>query len=341
MTGEFPQDAGADRDSAGEYTVQREEQMGTISHAAKAMFLGGLSAAAVTAGGGSMYLAHQIAKPKGKTLEQEKEWEIEQDLWGDFDTLQRSTYTIQGMDGYQLHCELVMTDEQSRKYVILTHGYTSNRYGTVKYIPTFRKLGYNCVIYDCRDHGENKEAACSIGNFEARDLLKVIEDTYARYGDDIELGLHGESMGSATSLQVLKYRPKVRFVVADCGFANLYELIRGGYRQMHIGFMIDPVNGVLRSKYHFDLKDTSPRDALAGNTVPICLIHGKDDKFIDPENSEKLSQATAGYCELHLVDGATHAKSRKVLGEEAYTKIVREFLENTESRKEAEETQTE
>ena len=125
--------------------------MGTISHAAKAMFLGGLSAAAVTAGGGSMYLAHQIAKPKGKTLEQEKEWEIEQDLWGDFDTLQRSTYTIQGMDGYQLHCELVMTDEQSRKYVILTHGYTSNRYGTVKYIPTFRKLGYNCVIYDCRD----------------------------------------------------------------------------------------------------------------------------------------------------------------------------------------------
>ena len=109
-----------------------------------------------------------------------------------------------------------------------------------------------------------------------------------------------------------------------------YELIREGYRNMHIGFMLEPVNATLRRVYHFDLKDTSPRDALKGNQVPICLIHGKEDKFIDPSNSEELAKATAGYCELHLIDGATHAKSRKVLGEEAYTKIVREFLENIE-----------
>ena len=304
--------------------------MSTISKAATAMMLGGISAAAVTAGGGSMYLAHQIAKPQGKTLAQERDWEIEQGLWEDFDTIKRSAYTVLGMDDYLLHCELVETDPESRKYVILTHGYTSNRYGTVKYIPTFRKLGYNCVIYDCRDHGENKETACSIGNFEAQDLLKVIADTYERYGDDIELGLHGESMGSATSLQVLKYHPKVRFVVADCGFANLYELIRVGYKGMHIGFMTDPVNQILIKRYHFDLKDTSPRDALQGNMVPLCLIHGQEDKFIAPENSEELARATSGYCEVHLIDGATHAKSRKVLGEEAYTKIVREFLEKLE-----------
>ena len=300
--------------------------MNAVSNAAKTMLLGGLSAAAVAAGGGSVYLARQIAKPKGKTLAQERDWEIKNSLWGDFDQTQRESYTVSGMDGYTLHCERILTDPQSMKYVILTHGYTSNRYGTVKYIPTYQKLGYNCIIYDCRDHGDNKEAACSIGNFEAQDLLKVIEDTYSRYGDDIELGLHGESMGSATSLIVLKYRPKVRFVVADCSFANLYELIRDGYRNMHIGFMLEPVNRTLKRRYHFDLKDTSPRDALKGNMVPICLIHGKEDKFIDPANSEMLSKATSGYCELHLVDGATHAHSRAVLGEEAYTKIVRDFL---------------
>ena len=164
----------------------------------------------------------------------------------------------------------------------------------------------------------------------------MIEDTYSRYGEDIELGLHGESMGSATSLIVLKYRPKVRFVVADCSFANLYELIRDGYRNMHIGFMLEPVNRTLKRRYHFDLKDTSPRDALKGNMVPICLIHGKEDKFIDPVNSEMLSKATSGYCELHLVDGATHAHSRAVLGEEAYTKIVREFLGKLEDSEPAE-----
>ncbi len=316
--------------------------MGTVSSAAKAMLLGGASAAAVAAGGGSMYLARRIAKPKGKTLAEEKDWEIEQGLWGDFDLTERSSYTVSGMDGYTLHCELVKTENSiwsrlrgedaaqdiGRKYVILTHGYTSNRYGTVKYIPTFLSLGYNCIIYDCRDHGVNKDAACSIGNFEAQDLQKVIEDTYDRYGEDIELGLHGESMGAAASLIVLKYRPKVRFVVADCPFANLYDLIGSGYRSMHIGFMIDPVNRTLQRMYHFDMKDSSPRDALKDNSVPVCLIHGKEDHFVPCANSEELAKTASGYCELHLVDEATHAHSRKVLGEEAYTQIVRQFLEN-------------
>ena len=110
--------------------------MNAVSNAAKTMLLGGLSAAAVAAGGGSVYLARQIAKPKGKTLAQERDWEIKNSLWGDFDQTQRESYTVSGMDGYTLHCERILTDPQSMKYVILTHGYTSNRYGTVKYIPT-------------------------------------------------------------------------------------------------------------------------------------------------------------------------------------------------------------
>ena len=291
------------------------------------IFGGGILAGSAAAGAMAAYLAHNIAKPKGKTLERERGWEIIHGLWGDFDSYQKSAYTVRGMDDYVLHCEYIEKDPAGRNFVILTHGYTSNRYGMAKYIGVYRKLGFNCVIYDCRDHGENAEAACTIGNFEARDLKKVIEDTYERFGHDIRLGLHGESMGSSTSLSVLKYHPDVRFVVADCGFANLYELIRKGYCAMHIGFMIDSVNLMTRLMYGFDLRDTSARDALAGNTVPLCLIHGADDTFIDPQNSRDLASATAGYSEVHLVDGAEHAKSREIAGEEAYTKIVREFLE--------------
>ena len=288
---------------------------------------GGILAGTMAAGGLAAHLARQIAKPKGKTLERERGWEIIHGLWGDFDSYQKTAYTVCGMDDYVLHCEYIEKDPASRNFVILTHGYTSNRYGMAKYIGVYRKLGFNCVIYDCRDHGENAETACTIGNFEARDLKKVIEDTYERYGSDIRLGLHGESMGSSTSLSVLKYHPDVKFVVADCGFANLYELIGKGYRAMHIGFMTDAVNLMTRLLYGFDLRDTSARDALAGNEVPICLIHGADDTFIVPQNSRDLAAATAGYSEVHLIDGAEHAKSREIAGEEAYTKIVREFLE--------------
>ena len=100
-------------------------------HTCRGLLAGGILTAAAAACGGSVYLAHQLAKPAGKTLAQEREWEIEQELWGDFDQTVRNSYTVSGKDDYTLHCEQVLTDPKSRKYVILTHGYTSNRYGMV------------------------------------------------------------------------------------------------------------------------------------------------------------------------------------------------------------------
>ena len=45
-------------------------------------------------------------------------------------------------------------------------------------------------------------------------------------------------------------------------------------------------------------------------------------------DSDELAAATAGYKEVHKVEGADHACSRHVLGEEAYTEIVGAFLRN-------------
>ncbi len=293
----------------------------------------GISAlGAAAAGGLAAHFATQLAMPKTFTLEEEKKWEQEKGLWGDFDSFERTPFTFQGKNGYVLRGEYVEMNPGSRKMVILTHGYTSNRYGSVKYLGVYRNLGFNAIIYDCRGHGENPRTACTVGNYEALDLLHLIEDVYERYGSDIELGLHGESMGSSTSLSVLKYLPRVKFVVADCGFANLYDLMGTLYRQRHVGFLLKPVNLAMQMKYGFDMRDTSARDALKVNEVPICLIHGLDDTFISPDNSDILAASTCGYFEVHKVEGAEHARCRYVLGEEKYTQIVREFLENIEKK---------
>ena len=280
----------------------------------------------------SLHMAKTISFPKGLTLEGEKQWAVSNGMWGDLEKYTTQEYTVQGKDGYTLHCELVSNDKtsSSNKYVIISHGYTSNRYGAGKYVPIYIGLGYNCVIYDLRGHGENEKTVCTIGNYEAQDLIKLIDDTYERYGSDIYLGLHGESMGSSTSLSALGYDPKVHFVVADCGFTNLYELIGTGFKSNHLGFAEPAVDLTLRLRYGWSMKDTSAIDALEGNTVPICFIHGADDDFITPDNSERLKEKTEGYSELHIVDHAGHARSRAVLGKKAYADIVRPFLEAVE-----------
>lgn len=291
--------------------------------------------------GASFYLAGLIAEPHGNTLDEEEAWEREHGLWEDFDQLPQESYTVQsvGADGngaigadaaddgsYTIHCTYIPAAQKSDRYVIISHGFRANRYGSVKYVSAYRDLGFNCIIYDVRAHGEDTPTTCTLGQYESRDLLALIDDAYTRYGNAILLGLHGESMGSAISLSALAYQPRVAFVVADCGFANLYDLLKSGYDQMHLGWLIGPVNVATQARYGFNLRNTSPVGALAGNEVPLCIIHGADDPYITPDNADRLAAATAGYVEVHKVDRAGHAESREVLGREGYEQIIMGFL---------------
>lgn len=272
-------------------------------------------------------LASQIAAPEVSTLDKEISWEKEHGLWGNYDSYEKEEYTVKAYKDYELHVTLVKNPVETDKYVIISHGFKSNRYGAVKYVDTYMDLGFNCIIYDLRDHGENEKTALSLGQFESEDLEKLIEDSYNRYGN-IKLGLHGESMGAATSLMVLAKKPKVDFVVADCGFSNLYDLLHAAYDVAKVGTVLPSVNIAMKLRYGYDMKKTSPKDALIGNEIPVCFIHGEADTFILPENSQVNKDATAGYSELHLVPDAAHARSREVLGEAEYRSIISNFLDN-------------
>ena len=125
-------------------------------------------------------LASQMANPKVSTLEKEMSWEKEHKLWGDYDDYEKEDYIVKGLNDYDLHVTLVKNPIPSDKYVIISHGFKSNRYGAVKYVDSYIDLGFNCIIYDMRDHGENEKAAVSLGQFESEDLYKLIEDTYNR-----------------------------------------------------------------------------------------------------------------------------------------------------------------
>ncbi|MEE1044987.1 MAG: alpha/beta fold hydrolase [Olegusella sp.] len=300
-----------------------------------------LLVAVVAIFGASFYLAGLTAEPRGNTLDEEEAWERDHGLWEDFDQLPQESYTVQsvGADGngaigadaadegsYTIHCTYIPAATKSDRYVIISHGFRANRYGAVKYVSSYRDLGFNCIIYDVRAHGEDTPTTCTLGQYESRDLLALIDDAYTRYGNAILLGLHGESMGSAISLSALAYQPRVAFVVADCGFANLYDLLKSGYDQMHLGWLIGPVNVATQARYGFNLRNTSPVGALAGNEVPLCIIHGADDPYITPDNADRLAAATAGYVEVHKVDRAGHAESREVLGREGYEQIIMGFL---------------
>lgn len=242
--------------------------------------------------------------------------------------LEKTDYTVTSYDGYKLHCQYIPCGRESNKYVIITHGYTYTLIGSIKYMHLFREYGFNCILYDNRGHGKNKIAKCTFGINESKDLLEVIDDTRRRFGSDIVLGLHGESMGSGIGISALKYRPDIDFIVNDCGYGVLSDVLEHKLKQI---FRLPPsflkfLDFFAKHLFGYSYYDVRPIDYLKGNKIPICFMHGADDNFIDCVQSENMQKATDGYSELHLFPGADHAESI-YKDEERYKRIMFAFLD--------------
>ena len=265
-------------------------------------------------------LALYITGIKRQSLREAKAWQDDHDDTSFWDELEKTEYEVRGFRNYLLHTMFVVNpkDPDSKKYVILSHGYTDNRMGDLKYIPVYLSLGFHCIIYDLRGHGSNAPSRCSYSIREREDLLALIRDSKKRYGDDIILGLHGESLGGATTIASLYAGPEVAFAVADCAFADIENVLRKAMSAARIpGFVLDSAMAVGRLLFGFDLKKARPIDSLKKNEIPILLI--------PPENSQRMAEATGGLCEVHLFEGAGHAES--VLKDpERYRRYVGAFL---------------
>lgn len=263
---------------------------------------------------------------KPQTLEEARKWqEGHYDLsW--YDPLPKQDYTVSGGDGYALHVQFLKNPVPSDRYILISHGYTDNRFGAMKYAKMYLDLGFNVIAYDLRGHGENEPTFCTYSARESMDLNALIQDSRGRYPDAKVFGLHGESLGAATSIAVLKYKPDVDFVVADCGFSEIASVLAGGLKAMHVpGLFVNVASLCAKMKFGYSYQDMRPIDSLKDNTVPILFIHGEKDDFILPAHSEAMRNATQGYSELHLIPGAGHAASI-LTAPEQYRQYVEAFL---------------
>ena len=281
--------------------------------------------------GAAVGTSYSITHPKRVPYEDTKTQLVDEKTWGNYDSYDKTDYKVKGMDGYELGVTAVSTSETrgTGKYMILSHGHNANKYAEVKFIDIYIDLGFSCIIYDLRGHGENAKAVCSMGGFESIDLNYLIEDTFSRFGDVEILGLQGESMGTSTNLNVLKYTDKVDFIVADCGFESLKFMLHDMYGDMHLDIFGPCADLGFKLFYHIDTAEVSAIDALKDKGVPILFVHGADDNWIDVENSEDMYAEAQKYAhsELWLVPGAEHVESREIAGEQAYKDHIVDFLE--------------
>jgi fermentation-respiration switch protein FrsA (DUF1100 family) len=276
------------------------------------------------------FLAGFTMTGKRQTIDEAMQWQSDHYDTSFYRDLAKTDYTVAGEGGYVLHVQFLKNPKPSDRYIIISHGYTDNRIGSLKYAGMYLEMGFNCILYDLRGHGQNESAATTYGILEGQDLANLVQDSRERYPDMKILGLHGESLGAASTISSLRYKPEVDFVVADCGFSDIDNVLRDGYRNAHVPtILVDLADLGAGIRYHYRLKNMRPIDSLDDNEIPILFIHGETDSFILPKNSEDMSGRTKGYSELHLFAGACHAES-VLTAPEAYFGYVSGFLKHLE-----------
>lgn len=163
--------------------------------------------------------------------------------------------------GYPIKA-LLVEPHQTNRYVIISHGVTETKINSIKYANLFLARGFNTLIYDHRRHGESGGKTTSFGHYEKFDLKTVVDWLKTEIGPDLELGIHGESMGAATMLLYAGLlEDGADFYIADCPFSDFKEqlayLIRKDFKLIP-GLLLPIGDTFLRLRDKYSIRHVSP-----------------------------------------------------------------------------------
>ena len=284
----------------------------------------------------SFRFSQMVIRPKTHTYESmmKEAYEFGRFTPEFIDNLDREAVIIRSGYGYDLHGfilenEISRLPENRNKVAVLCHGYTVGKLIMSQYAAILMDLGFTCIVYDHRNHGDNdKSVNTTMGLLEREDLKTVIDWAIDRFGSSIRIITYGESMGSATVLSHLEIDDRPVLTIADCGYSSLRDLseylLKESYH-LPVWPILPLARLILKITGPFDIRDVCPEKGVIATDKPILFIHGTKDTFVPTRMSVEMSKLGNGPRELYLCEGAVHAQSA-VIDPVRYRETVSNFI---------------
>lgn len=224
-------------------------------------------------------------------------------------------------DGLKLHATYFPALPQyvkeggRKKIAICFHGYTSK--GLSDYIGLsdyYFKQGFGILLPDARSHGTSEGTYIGFGCLDRNDALGWINWVLKHVGEDVDIILHGTSMGGATVLMTsgLKLPPQVKGIVSDCGFTSPKEVFTHVLNTMyHLpAFPAIPLADIVNKKLAgYGMDECNAKREVRKAKVPILFIHGSNDTFVPCSMCHEIYAACASPKKKVIIEGAAHAES--------------------------------
>ncbi|MCD8218370.1 MAG: alpha/beta hydrolase [Clostridiales bacterium] len=222
--------------------------------------------------------------------------------------------------------------QTGKKAVICFHGYTSK--GMSDYIGLsgyYLKHGYAMLLVDERAHGESEGKYIGFGCLDRYDALEWIRWVTDKAGEDVQILLHGTSMGASTVLMTsgLHLPEQVKGIVSDCAFTSpKYVFTRVLHSMYHLpAFPMIPISdAVNQRKAGYGLDECNAAREVKKAKVPILFIHGDADTFVPCSMCDEIYENCASPKTKLIINGAAHAESY-YKDPAAYEKALDEFTE--------------
>jgi len=234
---------------------------------------------------------------------------------------------ITSRDGLKLHGAYFPNGE-GNKIVVCFHGYTSQ--GMNDYIGLsdyYFRNGYRMLLPDARAHGLSEGKYIGFGCLDRYDALAWLDWVLEECGNEVQILLHGTSMGGATVLMTggLELPKQVKGIVSDCAFTSPKEVFTHVLHSMYhmpafpIIQIADRMN---KKRAGYGMDECNAAREVKKSTTPTLFIHGDADTFVPCRMCEKMYENCGAKKWKLIVPGAAH--------EESYYKDTRRYEEALE-----------
>lgn len=246
--------------------------------------------------------------------------------------------SLTSVDGLLMKAWFVPAD--SKRFVICVHGYRCNGPDEFSHMFPFYhdKLGYNYLLPDLTGHGRSEGDYACFGATDAKNILLWVDYLINRFGKDIEIILHGISMGATTVMNCNEMSPpeQVKLIIEDCGFISATDEMSNTLKGM-LGFELKPVVwlGSLFSKIKagYFFSESDPLKNMNKSKNPVLFIHGEEDTYVPFKYGKMLYDACPVEKDFLWVPNTVHAFSYYNAKEE-YEQKVTDFIKKHMDKKE-------
>jgi len=218
---------------------------------------------------------------------------------------------IHSYDNLKLHgIYIPPLDKNTDNLAIVIHGYQSCAEDMVIIAKLYSDLGFKILLIDLRGHGQSEGKFTSMGYYEKYDLKRWINFAVRTYGSDINILVHGVSMGAATAMMTtgLDIPKNVKFLLLDSGFTQVKKTFTNTRRSKGLKIFYPGLNFVTYSKHKFIFDQIKPIKEMKKNTIPFLIVQGEKDMAVPISMANQLySVSPANQKDILIVKDSKHA----------------------------------